>query len=134
MGGKKRQLSNTGSSKVGSAGGSPGMLGEPLPVQAWTRNPALRSWPVLLFVALVGVPPVGLVIVGPNPTMASFSDASWLFAVYFAVAWRPLTGVIVRPAQVTRQLLAIAGSFPARAKPCTPSPQESGSATRVWGS
>ena len=35
--------------------------------------------------------------------MASFSDASWLYAAYFAVAWLLLIGVIVRPAQVTRQ-------------------------------
>jgi RsiW-degrading membrane proteinase PrsW (M82 family) len=83
------------------------MLGELLPVQAWLRNPALRSWPLLLFVALVAVPPAGLVILGPTPTMASFSDASWLFAAYFAVAWLLLIGVIVRPAQVTKRLLLV---------------------------
>jgi RsiW-degrading membrane proteinase PrsW (M82 family) len=78
-----------------------------LPVRAWLRNPALRSWPLLLFIALVAVPPVGLVIIATNGTVASFDDASWLFAAYFAVAWLLLIGVIVRPAQVTRRLLAL---------------------------
>lgn len=87
--------------------GSPGSFGALLPVQAWLRNPALRSWPVLLFVALVAVPPAGLVIIGPNPTLSSFDDAAWLYAAYFAIAWLLLIGVIVRPAHVTRQLLIL---------------------------
>lgn len=96
-----KQQARRGSNHV-SVTGSLDML---LPVRTWLHSPALRSWPLLLFVALVAVPPVGLVIIGPNPTMASFDDASWLFAAYFAVAWLLLIGVIVRPAQVTRQLL-----------------------------
>jgi RsiW-degrading membrane proteinase PrsW (M82 family) len=39
--------------------------------------------------------------------MGSFSDASWLFAFYFAVAWLLLIGAIVRPALVTRELLFV---------------------------
>jgi hypothetical protein len=31
-----------------------------LPLGEWVRNPALRSWPVLLFISLVAVPPVAL--------------------------------------------------------------------------
>ena len=53
------------------------------------------------------VPPIGLIILGPHPTMGSFSDASWLFAFYFAVAWLLLIGAIVRPALVTRELLFV---------------------------
>jgi RsiW-degrading membrane proteinase PrsW (M82 family) len=75
------------------------------PFRAWVRNPALRSWPVLIFVALVVVPPTALVIFFQNPTQSTFDDAAWIFAGYFAVAWMLLLGVIVRPAQVTRQLL-----------------------------
>jgi RsiW-degrading membrane proteinase PrsW (M82 family) len=71
------------------------------------HSPALRSWPVLLFVALIAVPPAGLVIIGSNPTLSSFDDASWLFATYFAFAWLLLLGVIVRPTHVTRQLLIV---------------------------
>lgn len=99
---------NTGPSRQNQAsGGSPGSFGALLPVRAWTRNPALRSWPVWLFVALVAVPPAGLVIIATNGTISSFDDASWLFAAYFAIAWLLLVGVIVRPAQVTRQLLVL---------------------------
>jgi RsiW-degrading membrane proteinase PrsW (M82 family) len=96
-------LSNTGLANPTQVAGSPGSL---LPLRAWMRNPVLRSWPFLLFVALVAAPPAGLVIIGPNPTAASFRDASWVFAAYFAVAWLLLIGVIVRPAQISRQLLA----------------------------
>jgi RsiW-degrading membrane proteinase PrsW (M82 family) len=100
-------LSNAGSSSAAQAGSSLSLFGVLLPVRTWLRSPVLRSWPLLLFIALVAVPPAGLVIIGPNPTMASFSDASWLFAAYFAVAWLLLIGVLVRPAQVTRRLLVV---------------------------
>lgn len=80
---------------------------ELFPFQAWLRNPALRSWPTLMFVLLVGVPPIALVIFFQNPTQSTFDDAAWIFAAYFAVAWLLLLGVIVRPARVTRQMLAI---------------------------
>jgi RsiW-degrading membrane proteinase PrsW (M82 family) len=105
-------MTNTGPSlKNQAGGGSPGSFGVLLPVQAWVRNPSLRSWPTLLFVVLVAVPPVGLVIIDLNGTVGSYLSSidhvSWLFAAYFAIAWLLLIGVIVRPAQVTRQLLAL---------------------------
>ena len=87
--------------------GIPAGLAGLLPARKWIQNSALRSWPIVLFVALVAVPPAGLVIIGPNPTAASFSDASWLFAAYFAIAWLLLIGVLVRPAQVTKQMLLL---------------------------
>jgi len=77
------------------------------PFRAWARNPALRSWPVLIFVALVTVPPAALVIFYQNPTQSTFDDAAWIFAAYFGVAWLLLLGVIVRPGRVTRQMLVI---------------------------
>jgi RsiW-degrading membrane proteinase PrsW (M82 family) len=100
-------MSNSGLPHVNQAGAGPGLFHTLVPVKAWMRTPALVSWPAIMFVALVTVPPIGLVILGPNPTMGSFSDASWLFAFYFAVAWLLLIGAIVRPALVTRELLAV---------------------------
>ena len=38
-----------------------------VPVRHWARDPALRSWPVLLLVALVCVPPIALVMLN-DPT------------------------------------------------------------------
>jgi RsiW-degrading membrane proteinase PrsW (M82 family) len=76
-----------------------------VPIQHWARDPALRSWPVLLLVALVCVPPIALVMLN-NPTEAKIHDIAWIFAVYFAVAWLLLLGVIVRPQHVTRSMLA----------------------------
>jgi RsiW-degrading membrane proteinase PrsW (M82 family) len=101
-------MTTTGPSRKNQvSGGSPASFGALLPAGAWLRNPALRSWPLLLFVLLVAVPPVGLVIIGPTPTMSTFDDAAWLYAAYFAFAWLLLIGVIVRPAAVTRQLLVL---------------------------
>jgi RsiW-degrading membrane proteinase PrsW (M82 family) len=76
-----------------------------VPVRHWARDPALRSWPVLLLVGLVCVPPIALVMLN-NPTEAKFRDIAWIFAVYFAVAWLLLLGVIVRPQHVSRAMLA----------------------------
>ena len=76
-----------------------------VPVRHWARDPALRSWPVLLLVALVCVPPIALVMLN-NPTEARIHDIAWIFAAYFAVAWLLLLGVIVRPQHVTRAMLA----------------------------
>ena len=76
-----------------------------VPVRHWARDPALRSWPVLLLVALVCVPPIALVMLN-NPTEAKIRDIAWIFAAYFAVAWLLLLGVIVRPQHVTRAMLA----------------------------
>jgi RsiW-degrading membrane proteinase PrsW (M82 family) len=74
-------------------------------VRHWARDPALRSWPVLLLVGLVCVPPIALVILN-DPTPAKIRDIAWIFAVYFAVAWLLLLGVIVRPQHVSRAMLA----------------------------
>ncbi len=76
-----------------------------VPIRHWIRDPALRSWPVLLLVALVCVPPIALVLLN-NPTEAKIRDIAWIFAVYFAVAWLLLLGVIVRPQHVSRAMLA----------------------------
>jgi RsiW-degrading membrane proteinase PrsW (M82 family) len=76
-----------------------------VPVRHWARDPALRSWPVLLLVALVCVPPIALVMLN-HPTPARIRDIAWIFAVYFAVAWLLLLGVIVRPQHVSRAMLA----------------------------
>ena len=76
-----------------------------VPVRHWARDPALRSWPVLLLVALVCVPPIALVLLN-NPTESSIHLIAWIFAAYFAVAWLLLLGVIVRPQHVHRAMLA----------------------------
>src|SRR5689334_24242746 len=76
-----------------------------VPVRHWARDPALRSWPVLLLVGLVCVPPIALVMLN-DPTEAKIRDIAWIFAVYFAVAWLLLLGVIVRPQHVSRAMLA----------------------------
>jgi RsiW-degrading membrane proteinase PrsW (M82 family) len=76
-----------------------------VPVRHWARDPALRSWPVLLLIALVCVPPIALVMLN-NATESTIHAVAWIFAVYFAVAWLLLLGVIVRPQHVTRSMLA----------------------------
>ena len=76
-----------------------------VPVRHWARDPALRSWPVLLLVALVCVPPIALVLLN-NPTEARIHLIAWIFAAYFAAAWLLLLGVIVRPQHVSRSMLA----------------------------
>ncbi len=50
-----------------------------VPIRHWIRDPALRSWPVLLLVALVCVPPIALVLLN-NPTEAKIRDIAWIFA------------------------------------------------------
>jgi RsiW-degrading membrane proteinase PrsW (M82 family) len=76
-----------------------------VPVRHWARDPALRSWPVLLLVGLVCVPPIALVMLN-DPTAGKIRDIAWIFAAYFAVAWLLLLGVIVRPQHVSRAMLA----------------------------
>jgi len=76
-----------------------------VPVRHWIRDPALRSWPVLLLIALVCVPPIALVLLN-NATESTIHAIAWIFAAYFAVAWLLLLGVIVRPQHVTRTMLA----------------------------
>jgi L-fuculose-phosphate aldolase len=78
-----------------------------LPLGDWIRHHSLRSWPVLLFLALICVPSIALVILGPNPSASTFDHVAWIFAAYFAVAWLLLLGVIIRPEHVTRPTLVL---------------------------
>ena len=78
-----------------------------LPLGDWIRHHSLRSWPVLLFLALICVPSCALVVLGATPSAHTFDGVAWIFAAYFAVAWLLLLGVIVRPAHVTRMMLAV---------------------------
>jgi RsiW-degrading membrane proteinase PrsW (M82 family) len=78
-----------------------------LPLGDWYRHHSLRSWPVLLFLALICVPAIALVIVGTTATATTFDAGAWIFAAYFAIAWLLLLGVIIRPEHVTRPMLVI---------------------------
>src|ERR1700744_2731439 len=78
-----------------------------LPLGDWIRHHSLRSWPVLLFLALICVPSIALVILGPDPSASTFDHVAWIFAAYFAVAWLLLLGVIIRPEHVTRTTLVL---------------------------
>src|ERR1700729_4610203 len=80
---------------------------ELMPLGDWFRHHSLRSWPVLLFLALICVPSIALVILGTNPTASTLDQAAWIFAAYFAVAWLLLLGVIIRPDHVTRPMLLL---------------------------
>ena len=80
---------------------------ELMPLGDWFRHHSLRSWPVLLFLALICVPSIALVILGTNPTASTFDQVAWIFAAYFAVAWLLLLGVIIRPDHVTRPMLIV---------------------------
>lgn len=76
-----------------------------LPVGVWVRNPSLRSWPVLLFMVLITVPPVAIVVFYNNPGKSTFTDAAWILAGYFALAWLLLISVVVRPTRTSFLLL-----------------------------
>jgi RsiW-degrading membrane proteinase PrsW (M82 family) len=80
-------------------------MGSLLPLGAWVRNPALRSWPVLLFMLLLTVPPVAIVVFYNNPGQSTFTEATWILAGYFALAWLLLIAVVVRPATISLLLL-----------------------------
>jgi RsiW-degrading membrane proteinase PrsW (M82 family) len=93
-----------------AAPGRHGRTGQPddlLPLGDWIRHHSLRSWPVLLFLLLICVPPIALVVLGANPSASTFDHVAWIFAGYFAVAWLLLLGVIIQPAHVTRPMLAV---------------------------
>ena len=92
---------------VPSAPRPAGQVNDLLPLGDWVRHHTLRSWPVLLFLALICVPSIALVILGPNPSASTFDHVAWIFAAYFAVAWLLLLGVIIRPEQVTRPMLVL---------------------------
>jgi RsiW-degrading membrane proteinase PrsW (M82 family) len=76
-----------------------------VPIRHWARDPALRSRPVLLLIALVCVPTIALMLVD-QPTITDFKEAGWIFACYFAIGWLLLLTVVVRPQHVTRSMLA----------------------------
>ena len=76
-----------------------------LPLGDWLRHHSLRSWAVQLFLVLICVPSIALVILGAAPSTRTFDQVAWIFAVYFAIAWLLLLGVIVRPEHVTRPML-----------------------------
>ncbi len=84
-----------------------GQVNDLLPLGDWVRHHSLRSWPVLLFLALICVPSIALVILGGSPSASTFDHVAWIFAVYFAVAWLLLLGVIIRPEHVTRTMLVV---------------------------
>src|ERR1700750_2904480 len=84
-----------------------GQVNDLLPLGDWIRHHSLRSWPVLLFLALICVPSIALVILGTNPSASTFDHVAWIFAAYFAVAWLLLLGIIIRPEHVTRTMLGV---------------------------
>jgi RsiW-degrading membrane proteinase PrsW (M82 family) len=80
-------------------------MGSLLPLGTWVRNPSLRSWPVLLFMLLLTVPPIAIVVFYNNPGQSTFTEATWILAGYFALAWLLLIAVVVRPATISLLLL-----------------------------
>jgi RsiW-degrading membrane proteinase PrsW (M82 family) len=96
---------------VPSAPRPAGQVNDLLPLGDWVRHHSLRSWPVLLFLALICVPSIALLILGLDPSASTFDHVAWIFAAYFAVAWLLLLGVIIRPEQVTRPMLVLVTSI-----------------------
>jgi RsiW-degrading membrane proteinase PrsW (M82 family) len=82
-----------------------------LPLGDWLRHHSLRSWPVLLFLALICVPSIALLILGGSPSASTFDHVAWIFAAYFALAWLLLLGVIIRPGHVTRPMLVVVAAI-----------------------
>jgi RsiW-degrading membrane proteinase PrsW (M82 family) len=82
-----------------------------LPLGDWLRHHSLRSWPVLLFLALICVPSIALLILGTSPSAGTFDHVAWIFAAYFALAWLLLLGVIIRPEHVTRPMLVVVAAI-----------------------
>src|ERR1700756_3444980 len=100
-------MTPAGMSVPPARGPSAGQVNDLLPIGDWIRHHSLRSWPVLLFLALICVPSIALVILGGSPSASTFDHVAWIFAVYFAVAWLLLLGVIIRPEHVTRTMLVV---------------------------
>ena len=71
------------------------------------RHGSLLSWPVVLFLILICVPPIALIILGANPNASTFDHVAWIFAAYFGIAWLLLLGIIIRPEQVTKSMLVL---------------------------
>jgi RsiW-degrading membrane proteinase PrsW (M82 family) len=84
-----------------------GQVNDLLPLGDWVRHHSLRSWPVLLFLALICVPSIALLILGPNPSASTFDHVAWIFAAYFAIAWLLLLGLIIRPEHVSRPVFVL---------------------------
>jgi len=82
-------------------------VNELLPLGDWVRHHSLRSFVVVLFLVLICVPSIALVVLGARPSVRTFDDVAWIFAVYFALAWLLLLGVIIRPEHVTRLMLVV---------------------------
>jgi len=85
----------------------PGLVGDLLRLGDRVRHSSLLSWPVVLFLVLICVPPIALVILGANPNASTFDHVAWIFAAYFGIAWLLLLGIIVRPEQVTKPMLVL---------------------------
>jgi len=84
-----------------------GRVSDLFPLSDWFGHHALRSFPIVLFLALVCVPTVALVTFSADISASRFTAAAWIFAAYFAVAWLLLLGIIVQPMHVTRPMLAL---------------------------
>lgn len=74
-----------------------------LPFGRWLRDPSLRNWITVLFVALVVVPSFALVAF---PDVTQTDQSSWAFALYFAGAWLLVLWISVRPPMVRPLMLA----------------------------
>jgi len=85
----------------------PGLVGDLLGLGDRIRHSSLLSWPVVLFLVLICVPPIALVILGANPNASTFDHVAWIFAAYFGIAWLLLLGIIIRPEQVTKPMLVL---------------------------
>jgi RsiW-degrading membrane proteinase PrsW (M82 family) len=73
----------------------------------WVRHRSSGSWFALLFLVLTCVPVIALVVLGDNPSAATFDHVAWIFAAYFAMAWLLLLGLLVRPEHVTKPMLIL---------------------------
>src|SRR5260370_32930003 len=100
-------MTSAGTSVPPVRGPSAGQVNDLLPIGDWIRHHSLRSWPVLLFLALICVPSIALLILGPNPSQGAFANVAWIFAAHFALAWPRLLGVIVPPEHVPRTMLVL---------------------------
>jgi RsiW-degrading membrane proteinase PrsW (M82 family) len=85
----------------------PGLVGDLLRLGDRIRHSSLLSWPVVLFLVLICVPPIALVMLGANPNASTFDHVAWIFAAYFGIAWLLLLGIIIRPEQVTKPMLVL---------------------------
>jgi hypothetical protein len=66
-----------------------GPVGDLLRLGGWMRCRSLLSWPVLLFLVLICVPPIALVMLGATPNAGTFDHVAWIFAAYFGIAGMP---------------------------------------------